>query len=205
MDNTETKIKEAARRIFITKGMDGARMQEIADEAGINKALLHYYFRSKQKLFDAVFAEAFQTFIPKMDQTISSDKNITEVISDFVDAYYAVISENPFIPQFVINELNRDPSKLANFMSKEVGLAPIAIRAIERFKNNGVNIDSPQQFMISLVGLIIFPFVAQPILHHIIFQGDEEAVEQFFAERKSYVKKYALQMLLASTNDKPNE
>jgi TetR/AcrR family transcriptional regulator len=61
---TERKILQAAREVFQRKGLYGARMQEIADAAGINKALLHYYFRNKDKLFDAIFSDVFQNFIP---------------------------------------------------------------------------------------------------------------------------------------------
>ena len=63
--STEQKIREAARKVFQAKGMHGARMQDIADTAGINKALLHYYFRSKDQLFEAIFKEALQQLIPK--------------------------------------------------------------------------------------------------------------------------------------------
>lgn len=65
IENAEQKILTAARNVFIRKGFAGARMQEIADEAGINKALLHYYFRSKEKLFEVIFKESFGKLLPK--------------------------------------------------------------------------------------------------------------------------------------------
>ncbi|MCF8370995.1 MAG: TetR/AcrR family transcriptional regulator [Bacteroidales bacterium] len=201
MDNTETKIIDAARRVFVAKGLDGARMQEIADEAGINKALLHYYFRSKQKLFDAIFEEAFQQFIPTMGATIASGKNPQEIITIFIDAYFRVLEQNPFLPQFVIGELNRDPSRLATFMAEKIGLTSLVDKAMSLFQNEGFNLKNPQQFMISLISMIIFPFVAKPILHHIIFKGDQLLVDQFFAERKSYVTTSALQLLASSLNE----
>ena len=71
--NTEQKIHEAAKTVFIRKGLEGARMQEIADEAGINKALLHYYFRTKDKLFEAVFADAFYKMVPNIIGSLKSD------------------------------------------------------------------------------------------------------------------------------------
>jgi TetR/AcrR family transcriptional regulator len=74
--NAEQLILNAAREVFIERGMDGARMQEIADKAGINKALLHYYFRSKDKLFHAVFLEAFQQFQPQIELLINAEKTI---------------------------------------------------------------------------------------------------------------------------------
>ena len=71
--DTEQLILEAAKKVFFNKGFDGARMQEIADVAGINKALLHYYFRSKDKLFEAIFFDAFQQFIPRVVENMNAD------------------------------------------------------------------------------------------------------------------------------------
>ena len=78
--STEKTILEAAKKVFLDKGFDGARMQEIADEAGINKALLHYYFRSKDKLFDAIFEEAFKQFLPNISDIMVSDISIEEKV-----------------------------------------------------------------------------------------------------------------------------
>ena len=204
MDNTETKIIDAARRVFVSKGLDGARMQEIADEASINKALLHYYFRSKQKLFDAIFEEAFQQFLPTMGETMLSGKSPQEIITTFINAYFDVLEENPFLPQFVIGELNRNPSRVANFMAEKMGLSQLVDKVIALFQSEGFNLKNPQHFMVSLISMIIFPFVAQPILHHIIFKGDQLLLAQFFAERKSYVTSSALQLLATSLNENKN-
>ena len=83
-ENTEAQILKAAREVFIAKGLDGARMQEIADHAGINKALLHYYFRTKEKLFEAVFREVASNLFPAMKQVLSAELGIKEKITFFV-------------------------------------------------------------------------------------------------------------------------
>ncbi|MEA3443822.1 MAG: TetR/AcrR family transcriptional regulator [Bacteroidota bacterium] len=201
MDNTETRIKNAARNVFIAKGMEGARMQEIANEAGINKALLHYYFRSKQKLFDAIFEEAFRQFIPAMDETMESGKSPQEIVTFFIEAYFGVLEKNPFLPQFVLSELNRDPSRLATYMADKLGLSVLVGKVFELFNKEGYNIKNPQQFMVSIISMIIFPFVARPILHHIVFQGNQEMIDDFYAERKKHVIDSALQLLSASQNE----
>jgi len=72
-DNTEDTILDAAEKVFQQKGMDGARMQEIADEAGINKAMLHYYYRSKRFLFEAVFSKAFSIIAPEINRIVNED------------------------------------------------------------------------------------------------------------------------------------
>src|SRR5678810_1109142 len=107
----EERILEAACKVFTTKGMAGARMQDIADEADINKALLHYYFRDKDKLFEVVFMEEAQKFFPKINAIFNSDAPLFEKIENFVNEYIDEMLENPYLPWFVLNEMNRDPDQ----------------------------------------------------------------------------------------------
>src|SRR3712207_2537327 len=101
--NTEQRILQAAKTVFMHRGMAGARMQDIADEAGINKAMLHYYFRSKEKLFEVIFREAIGKFLPKINATIALDCSLFEKIHIFCREYITVLMENPYIPLFIIN------------------------------------------------------------------------------------------------------
>jgi AcrR family transcriptional regulator len=121
-DNPEKQILDAADNIFHTKGLNGARMQEIADKAGINKAMLHYYYRSKQLLFEAVFENAFSLLAPQLNAILNDDSSIEEKVRNFTHNYITFISKHPYLPNFVIQELNRNPdfiekiqeSKLSN-------------------------------------------------------------------------------------------
>jgi len=186
---TEEKIYEAARRIFILKGMDGARMQEIADEAGINKALLHYYFRSKENLFKAVFKDTFTKFFKKIGSIILSDAPIKEKLAVFVDNYVDLIEANPYVPQFIINEINRDPQVLKTLMF-ESGIEPQHILILftkERETNNSSKLD-PRHIVVSIIGMLVFPFVARPLLQMVYFNDNQEAYNQFLNERKEVVK-----------------
>ncbi|MCB0436733.1 MAG: TetR/AcrR family transcriptional regulator, partial [Mangrovimonas sp.] len=106
----EAKILNAAESVFQRKGMDGARMQEIANEAGINKALLHYYFRSKQLLFEAVFKKAFSLLAPQLNKILNDDSSVEDKIKNFSFNYISFISEHPYLPNFIISELNRNPN-----------------------------------------------------------------------------------------------
>ena len=107
----EERILAAAKKVFTTKGMAGARMQDIADEAGINKALVHYYFRDKDKLFEVVFLEEAQKFFPKINAIFNSEAPLFEKIQNFVTEYIDEMQENPYLPWFVMNELHRDPDQ----------------------------------------------------------------------------------------------
>lgn len=186
---TEEKIYESARRIFILKGMDGARMQEIADEAGINKALLHYYFRNKENLFKAVFKDTFTKFFQKVGIIILSDAPTKEKLTEFINNFIDLIQTNPYVPQFIINEINRNPHGLKVLMF-ESGIEPqkiieLFIKERESGKISGID---PRHIIISLVGMLVFPFVARPLLQIVYFNDNQEAYNQFLNERKEIVK-----------------
>ena len=193
---TEEKIYEAARKVFISKGMEGARMQEIADEAGMNKALLHYYFRSKDNLFKAVFKDIFTKFFDKIKYSLFSDAPAKEKLIVFTENYIDMIQANPYVPQFIINEINRDPMVLKNLMF-ESGIEPEKL--LELFVNlqhgdNSLKYD-PRQIVISIIGMIIFPFAARPLMQIIYFNDNPEEYDRFLAERKEIVKNIILKIL----------
>src|SRR5690554_5197668 len=107
--DTEGQILNAAENVFQKKGMDGARMQEIADEAGINKAMLHYYYRSKQLLFEAVFTNAFSLLAPQLNKILNDDSSIEDKVKNFTHNYISFIAKHPYLPNFIIQEMNRNP------------------------------------------------------------------------------------------------
>ena len=107
---TEEKILAAAKKVFVRKGMDGARMQDIADEAGINKALLHYYFRNKELLFEKIFADSAGRFIPKVKSILLSDADFYQKIEQFCAEYITMVMANPYMPVFVMSEMQKQPA-----------------------------------------------------------------------------------------------
>ena len=186
---TEEKIYDAARRIFILKGMDGARMQEIADEAGMNKALLHYYFRSKENLFKAVFKNTFTKFFIKVKDTLFSDISAKEKLIAFIDNYINLIQANPYVPQFIINEINRDPQMLKTMMfESEIEPQKMLELFLSEVQRNNLSKLDPRHIVISLLGMLIFPFIARPLLQMVYFNDDQDAYNRFLSERKEIVK-----------------
>ena len=115
-NSTEKQILEAAQKVFVLKGFDGARMQEIADEAGINKSLLHYYFRSKENLFESIFIDAFMKVQANLADLVSSDRPFLEKIQNFIDLYLDILTANPYLPAFVSHEVNRNPEKILSII-----------------------------------------------------------------------------------------
>jgi TetR/AcrR family transcriptional regulator len=196
-DNTEDKILEAAQTIFIQKGMDGARMQEIANEAGINKALLHYYFRTKQKLFEAIFSKVFNQIFPDIRSLIFSEKPFEERLGAFVERYIDLLLRNPFLPAFILKEINRDPDFLASIIKKQ-GINPEEmLQMIEREMEAGTicRMDS-RDLIVNILGLSIFPFAARPLMQIMFFSNSKKEYKEFLVKRKETVKIFILNSIL---------
>jgi TetR/AcrR family transcriptional regulator len=190
----EEKILAAARQIFTTKGMAGARMQDIADEAGINKALLHYYFRDKDKLFETIFLAESQRFFPRINMIFSSEAPLFEKIESFVDEYIDEMLENPYLPWFVMNELHRDPDK---FMYKIWGNEnlPRPVKFLEQIerevKKGTIKRISPLHLLMNLLSTTIFPFVAKPMLTRNLHLSEVQ-FRKIMEERKKEIPKFII-------------
>jgi AcrR family transcriptional regulator len=190
----EEKILDAAKKVFVTKGMAGARMQDIADEAGINKALLHYYFRSKEKLFEVIFAEAAEKLFPKINAIFESDVPLFEKIERFCDEYITIMSENPYLPLFVLNEISRDSE---NFLEKvwdkkRIPMPQKFLDQIEKETKKGtIRKISPVHLLINLISLSIFPFVGKPMIQFVM-QLDELQFRNIMQQRKKEIPKFII-------------
>jgi AcrR family transcriptional regulator len=196
-DNTEEKILVAATNVFVAKGMEGARMQEIADEAGINKALLHYYFRSKERLFEAIFSKVINMAFPQLTQILKSDVAFVTKMEQVIDAYITLLRKHPFIPVFVLKELNRDPSGLFKLAVK-YGLNPqIIINQLQEAMDRGeiIRMD-PRHLAMNIISMCVFPFAARPVLNFLLFKDDPEALEQFYADRAVVIKQFVIDAIV---------
>ncbi len=196
-DSTEEKILEAAKNVFISKGMEGARMQEIADEAGINKALLHYYFRSKEKLFEAIFSSVIEFAFPKLSLILLDNLDFKTKIEQVVDAYLEVLLKHPFLPGFILKELNRDPFGIFKLLARHALNANALIQQIEQAMDRGeiVRMD-PRHLIVNVVSLCVFPFGVRPVLKHIIFEDDIQALDAFYHERADVVKQFIINAIV---------
>ena len=196
--DTEEKILDAAKDVFQKKGMSGARMQEIADKAGINKALLHYYYRTKEKLFEKVFTAAFTMFFPKVQKIIISDLSLFEKIRYAVENYIDLFIKHPYIPGFVINELNRNPKILTDIFERNIGdnktlvLHKLQDQINEEIEKGIIHPIDVQSFMVNMLALCIFPIVAKPIVSVILFNNDQKEYKEFIKRRKTEVAEFII-------------
>jgi AcrR family transcriptional regulator len=193
--HTEEKIVDAAKAVFIEKGMAGARMQEIADKAGINKSLLHYYFRSKEKLFNFIFTKMAASISGMLEGIMKEGVPIEAKVKAFTGNYMDMLLKNPFLPSFIINELNRNPKALAQKFT-DANIEPK--RFFDPLKNQlekeGYFIN-PHDFVINLLSLVIFPIVGRPIIEQKIFDGDSKAYKAYLKSRKESVAEFVMNAL----------
>lgn len=184
--STEERILDAARKVFSTKGMAGARMQEVADEAGINKALLHYYFRSKQLLFEGVFKQSAQRQFGCIWDSLKQCDSLFPAIEAFVAAYLDRMIEEPMLPLFIANELNRDPKGLADFIDRGKESRARFLRMVEEAHKRGEIIDiDPRELLVNIMALCAHPFIAQPMLKHIHGITDDAFLRMIQKRRKT--------------------
>jgi AcrR family transcriptional regulator len=170
---TEQKILNAATEVFLEKGHDGARMQEIADKAGINKALLHYYFRSKNKLFLTVFKIEAQTMLASIFSFISPLDDFENFLRKFISGYLKNVSSRKNVMRFILWELDKSPEEVASWffeVFEKSGFPgnPIILRVEKAIKDGEIKAVDPRNFILSLLGMCIFPFVAEPMLKHLL-------------------------------------
>jgi len=184
---TEDKIIIAARDIFREKGKDGARMQEIADQAGINKALLHYYFRSKEILFDKVFQNEFKAVLHQLLSTISDQTDFKSFIHAFIKEYLRNIAPRRNVIRFVLWEAEKKQDQFVSYLSESFrshGFEnnPIIERIKTAIKKGEIRSCDPINLMLSIFGMSIFPFMAAPIMER-IFPGLDLTDQAFIDHR----------------------
>ena len=192
----EDKILLSATRIFVLKGKAGTSMQDIASEAGINRTLLNYYFRSKENLFELVFTKLFSKFLPGLVNRIQADIPLTQRLEGFIDYYFTILIENPIIPLFILQELTSNPQRLIDSLKTGGIKINILLQSLEEEMDRGnIRRMDPQEIMVNLMSLIIFPFAARKIFEEIIFSGDKNAYFRFIMQRKENLKRSFIQSL----------
>lgn len=187
--STEEKIKKAAEGIFLLRGLEGARMQEIADAAGINKAMLHYYFRNKESLFEVILDEKLLKVFGVFQIWFQTELPLGQRLRQFVHAEIDIISEFPILPLFVLTEARKNP----DLIPQKLGHLPIAgLRASlekmleEEHRQGNMRKTSIEELLVNTVSLCIYPIVASPVFRFILDLSDER-YQQFMKDRKELV------------------
>lgn len=190
--NTETKIIAAAKEIFIEKGLEGAKMADIAEKAGISRTSLNYYYRTKENLFYAIIEGIFDLMLPKIENISLLEGNYADKIDNVVDVYDDMLRKNGFIPRFLFVELQRNPKLIYDFVAQSEK-AQLYLGTLDLLVNKEVNSEdmpntSKAHLMSVFFGLAFVPYLLEPLLA--MYRGDDdEERDVFLDEHKKIVKK----------------
>lgn len=195
--STEQKIKQAARKIFHEKGFSAARTRDIAEEAGINLALLNYYFRSKEKLFDLIMFETMQSFLQSIKETFhNTETTFDQKIDALVQQYLELLYEHPDIPIFIMSELRRNPKQIMSKLGlKEIIMQSVFLKQFKELIESGtIKEIHPMHFLMNLLGMIVFPFIASPMVQQL---GDinNDQFKQLMTERQKLIPQWTRMIL----------
>jgi len=202
--DTEQRILDAAHVVFVRRGTAGARMQEIAEEAGVNKALLHYYFRSKARLSEAIFRRVASGLFGRVGAILGGPATLDEKVRQVVALYLDQLSATPYAPGYVISEINQHPERakqlleaIGQLRAQAIGdhfLATLDRQLKEASRAGRIRPISIDQFLANLASLCVFPFVARPMLAAVL-QFDDRGFERFIRERKAALPDFILNAL----------
>lgn len=190
--STEERIKAAARKVFHQKGFAGTRTRDIAEEAGINHAMLNYYFRSKEKLFEMVMMETMAQFFKGVnlmlnDESTSLDEKIDLIVSNYVD----LLLKEPELPTFILNEVRPNPQAFVeqNPIKEALTHSVLTRQYAEAVARGEITEPNLMQAILNVIGLVIFPFIAKPILTSII-NIPEEQYKVLMLQRKTLIPQW---------------
>ncbi len=186
--DTESKIKEVARRVFLECGYEGAKIRQIADEAGVNLAMVNYYFRSKEQLFKSIYLETFREFIGRIAVLVNEETPLEVKIWKIVDRYTDFILENPSVPTFILSEMRQDGPKFFQEMNMKslIDNSYFRRQLIEEAEKGNIRPVEPIQVIVTIMSNIVFPVMAQPIISY-VGSLDNQGFQQFMEARKRMV------------------
>jgi TetR/AcrR family transcriptional regulator len=202
--DTEQRILDAAHAVFIRRGTAGARMQEIAEEAGVNKALLHYYFRNKSRLGEAVFRRVATGMFARLTAILGGDADIEIKVTQVVETYLSQLSKVPYVPGYVLSELNQHPERshqlldivrtLRSNPDTPDFLGALSKQLTRAAREGRIRPIAPDQFLVNLVSLCVFPFAARPMICAVL-QLDDRGYERFMKQRAATLTQFFLDAL----------
>ncbi|MDR2920159.1 MAG: TetR/AcrR family transcriptional regulator [Tannerella sp.] len=190
-EKLESQILETAKVLFAKNGYKKTNMSDIAAAVGINRPTLHYYYRTKDILFESVFAQLMQSFIPKIELISVESISFEEKVDRITDEYMSIYIDNPYLPQFILSEIQRDPDYLMSVMERLYfdKYLQILEKLIKNEINEGKIKDIPSSIIfLSFFSQMVSPFLSKNILIK-LFLKDEANFIPFLSEWKKYVKK----------------
>lgn len=196
--NLKERIIEVAKSLFMEKGYSDTSMSEIAEKVGINRPGLHYYFRTKDKMFNAVFGMIVMSVAPKFQNIIlQKDLPIATRVEKVIDVYYQMLQKNPYLPLFILREMNRDINFLFNaFRSLDVANFFEGLKtSLQEEMANGKLKQVPLRIVFfTFYSALIFPFISRNLIS-LEMLNENETFEELLVEWKPYIVKQMVNLL----------
>jgi len=202
--STEQRILDAAHAVFVRVGTSGARTQEIAKEAGVNSALLHYYFRTKDRLAQAVFVRAAGELLPAVIRILASDASLEDKVEQVVRTEMRHLARAPYLPGYILSELAHHPGRAGQLVSAVTGMVPADIGARvlgvlraqihARVRAGRMHPIGADQFVVNLLSMCVFPFAARPMLMALLGL-DQAGFDRFINRRRKELAPFFLRAL----------
>lgn len=193
----EEQILVAAFNVFIEKGFENAKMQDIADRAGIKRTVLNYYFRSKDLLYNQIAKTILKQALPQMLRILNSDMPFDEKVEAFVNDYITLGMKNPFLPLFIINELNSaGPGFVEKMLEGNMPTIEPFLKHVQEEMDKGtiIKMDNPLHVPIHIISMCGFPILSKPMLM-LVTGITEKQYKELMEERKKEVVRMALKGL----------
>lgn len=186
--STEKKIFDAATELFLEKGVDRTSVRDIANKAGINLALMNYYFRSKENLFDSIFSDLLQKNTRKLTIILDSDKPLREKVTEYVGEYINMLSLNPLLVSFFMSILHRSRERITELeaVSNLYSSEKFKKQLLEESEKGNIHHSSPAHFFVDMLSLIAFPFAIQMLIQD-RNNMDDDGFQEFISQRKEHI------------------
>jgi AcrR family transcriptional regulator len=205
LGESEVKIIEAAKQVFLEKGLENAKMQDIADTAGISRTALNYYYRTKENLFYKIIEEILEGIIPHFESLLSKDTlSFQERFLGIVDVYADFLSHNNGVPRFVLMEMQRHPQTLFDFVNTNPKVKKYLqlLRAmLKREVENRSIKQLPMEELVTLFyGLLFVPYLIDPFINEFFF-NEKSKIEAYHRNHLENMKQVLLLFLSAKSMD----
>lgn len=183
------QIIEVAKQMFLEYGYKNTNMSDIATNIGINRTALHYYYNTKEKLFQAVFGTIIATFLPKIQDILLIQEPFFEKLEKIIDIYFEIFLSTPFLPSFILGEINRDVNHLLS-TAYEIGFGSyiklISEKISEEMEKGNIKEIPIHIVLMSFISQLTFPFIAKNLIEEIL-KPDNKKLEDIIENWKEVI------------------
>lgn len=195
----EQRIIEAAQVVFIRKGFIATSMGDVAAEANVGRTSLNYYYRTKDILFDAMVNNFAQRLFPNIEKIIEEETSVLEKLPHILTVYFNLIKNNPALPLFIINEINRDTNRILTPILKSNYELTVFLRlknlVLKEMEEGKLRKQSIEDVASAFVSLVIFPFLIKDLLLRLFMNEDKTSFDNFLDRKKEQIEEIMTNLL----------